>query len=180
VQRGSGIGSIFSNIFKKLIPLGAKLFNIGRKAAKSTVGQHVIKAAKRTALQSGLDLANDVLDGKSLKSSLKSRLGEAPGKFAKEVRKGGGGGKRSRKSSKTKKKKMTKKTGTKKKKKKKKTGGKKNKTKRKKMTTTKKKKKKKTKQAGKKKACVSSKCAAKKKKRNKKVAKKKTTGSFLV
>ncbi len=85
IQRGSGIGAIFSNIFRKLIPLGAKLFNVGRKVAQSPVGQSVIKAAKKTAVDTGLDLAKDVLDGKPVKQATKARLKQAGSKLATNV-----------------------------------------------------------------------------------------------
>ena len=96
VMRGSGVGSIFSNIFRKLIPLASKLipfatktaskvFNIGKKAAQSQVGQKVIKAAKKTAFDTGVSIAQDTLEGKNLKTAARQRMKEAGTKFVGNV-----------------------------------------------------------------------------------------------
>lgn len=73
-MRGSGIGSIFSNIFRGIIPLASKAVNIGRKVISSPTGQKIMKAAKRTAIDAGLDIATDVLQGKNVKEAAKSNL----------------------------------------------------------------------------------------------------------
>lgn len=96
VMRGSGIGSIFSNIFRKLIPLASKIipvasraatkvFNFGKKAAQSRVGQKVIKAAKKTAFDTGVSIAQDTLEGKTLKKAARQRMKEAGTKFVDNV-----------------------------------------------------------------------------------------------
>lgn len=74
LMRGSGIGSIFSNIFRGIIPLASKAVNIGRKVISSPTGQKIMKAAKRTAIDAGLDIATDVLQGKNVKEAAKSNL----------------------------------------------------------------------------------------------------------
>lgn len=93
LMRGSGIGSIFSNIFKAIIPLATKAVNIGRKAATSSTGQKILKAAKRTAVDAGLDIANDVLKGENVKTSAKKNLKSVGSRFvdnaAKEFSTGG-------------------------------------------------------------------------------------------
>jgi len=61
-MRGSGIGSIFSNIFRKIVPFAKSLFGIGKKVVSSTTGQQVLKAAKRTAIDAGLNIAHDTLN----------------------------------------------------------------------------------------------------------------------
>ena len=80
-MRGAGIGSFFSNLFKGLIPLASKLFRVGTKAARSEVGQRVLNATKRTALEAGLDIAHDTLKGKNLKQSAKHHLANAGDKM---------------------------------------------------------------------------------------------------
>lgn len=93
LMRGSGIGSIFSNIFKAIIPLASKAINIGRKVAASSTGQKIIKAAKRTAVDAGLDIANDVLKGENVKTSANKNLKSVGARFvdnaAKEFSTGG-------------------------------------------------------------------------------------------
>ena len=39
LMRGSGVGSIFSNIFKGLVPLLGKLISVGKKTAQSDIGK---------------------------------------------------------------------------------------------------------------------------------------------
>ena len=77
-MRGSGVGSIFSNIFrglKPLIPLVAKkVMSLGKRALQSDEGQRLFKAAKKTAINTGLDIAHDTLRGDSLKSATKNQL----------------------------------------------------------------------------------------------------------
>lgn len=59
-QRGHGLGSLLSGLFRSAMPM------IRRGLA--TFGKH--------ALKTGLDIANDVVAGDSLKSSAKSRIPE--------------------------------------------------------------------------------------------------------
>ena len=96
LSRGSGIGSIFSSIFRGLVPLARNIFSVGKQFAKSDTGQKIIKAAKRTALDTGLDLAHDTLSGeKKLKQAIKSRLNlkQLASKFDDNVKKSFRGGK---------------------------------------------------------------------------------------
>ena len=98
LSRGSGVGSIFSSIFRGLIPLARGLFSVGKTIAKSDTGQKVLKAAKRTALDTGLDLAHDTLSGKKkFKEAVKSRLNfkQLASKFDDNVKKSFTGGKKS-------------------------------------------------------------------------------------
>lgn len=73
-MRGSGIGSIFSNIFRGLLPLAKKLFSVGKAAAQSPAGRKILKAAKKTALDTGLDIAHDTLEGENVKTVAKRKI----------------------------------------------------------------------------------------------------------
>jgi len=142
VMRGSGIGSIFSNIFRGLVPLAKNLFSVGKRAVMSKTGQQVMKAAKRTAMDAGLDIVNDVLDGENLKASAKKNLRRSGKTMLQNVKKemrGGKGAKRTTKACKKKTKK--KKNASKPKKKKKKRSGKNERVSKKKSKPKKKKKK---------------------------------------
>jgi hypothetical protein len=58
IQRGHGIGSIFSGLFRTVFPILKKVAPvIGRKA-----------------LQTGIQIASDVADGRSFKDAAKSRV----------------------------------------------------------------------------------------------------------
>ena len=76
-MRGSGVGSIFSALFRNLVPLVGTLFNLGKNITRTKTGRKVVKAAKRTAVQAGLDVAKDVLDGQNVVKTLKRRGKEA-------------------------------------------------------------------------------------------------------
>lgn len=76
-MRGAGIGSFFSSLFRGLIPLANNLFKVGTRAARSEAGQRVLSAAKRTAIDAGLDIAHDTLKGKNLKQAAKKHLANA-------------------------------------------------------------------------------------------------------
>ena len=76
-MRGSGIGSIFSNIFRGLIPLAKGLFKVGRKVAASDGGQRILKAAKQSAINAGIDIAHDALQGENIKQSALKNMKQA-------------------------------------------------------------------------------------------------------
>jgi len=97
VMRGSGIGSIFSNIFRGLVPIAKSLFSIGKKAVMSKTGQQVMKAAKRTAMDAGLDIVNDVLDGQNLEAVAKKTLRQSGDNMLRNVKKEMSGGRRGKK-----------------------------------------------------------------------------------
>ena len=58
IQRGHGLGSVLRGLFRSALPL----INRGAKA----LGKH--------ALRTGLEIANDVVDGSSFKESARSRI----------------------------------------------------------------------------------------------------------
>ena len=61
MQRGHGIGSLFSGLFRSIFPMLKKVAPvIGKKA-----------------LQTGIDIVSDVAAGQSLKESAKSRVSDA-------------------------------------------------------------------------------------------------------
>lgn len=89
LQRGSGLGGIFRSMFRMVLPL----FKSGAKA----VGKQ--------ALRTGVDIANDYIQGKDLKNASKQRMKEATkiltDKAADKVKNMVGGHKRKRKSKKS-------------------------------------------------------------------------------
>ena len=105
-MRGSGIGGIFSTIFRTLVPIAKSLFGIGKKVAKSPVGQQVLRAAKRNAVKAGLDLAQDTLAGDNVAKSIKKRAKQAGTRMLEDIE-AGRGAKRGRKNPKGTKKKTT-------------------------------------------------------------------------
>ena len=61
VQRGHGIGSFLSGLFKSAVPL------------LTTVGRKVAKTAGKALLSTGSNILGDVLSGRSVKSSIVNR-----------------------------------------------------------------------------------------------------------
>ncbi len=90
-DKGGGVGSFFTNIFKSLVPLVvANIVRKGSDLVKNTgIVEEAKKATKRTALEAGLDIVTDVLDGKKLQSAAKKRIVQAGKKLA-GCEKGGG------------------------------------------------------------------------------------------
>lgn len=73
-MRGSGVGAIFSQLFRRLLPFASSL---ARKAINSPTGAKIMQSAKRNALKAGLDVTRDALAGENLKQSVKRRVKEA-------------------------------------------------------------------------------------------------------
>lgn len=91
VMRGSGVGSIFSNVFRKLIPLGVRFLksDVGQNIIRAIKPEKVIKAAKRTAIDAGLDFAHDVLKGENVGKTLKKEFKKLGPDFIDNYNKGG-------------------------------------------------------------------------------------------
>ena len=72
-QQGAGIGSLFSGIFRGLMPVA--------KSAISTIGKvakiNVVKSAGRTLKKAALETALDALDNKPVGERAKQRLKSA-------------------------------------------------------------------------------------------------------
>lgn len=75
-QQGYGLGGIFKSLFRSVVPLFRKATPVLKSAAKT-----VAKEAART----GVDVMEDVLDGKRFGSALQKRSNEA---VERTVRKG--------------------------------------------------------------------------------------------
>jgi hypothetical protein len=74
IQRGRGIGSSLTAMFKGAIP-ALKLF--GEKIIQSPVTKEIVKTAKRSALDAGLNVASDLLKGKKIKQSVSENVDTA-------------------------------------------------------------------------------------------------------
>jgi hypothetical protein len=74
IQRGRGIGSTLSAVFKDVVP-AVKV--MGQKVVDSPITQKVVKTAKRSALEAGLNVATDVLEGRDFEESLSQNVSTA-------------------------------------------------------------------------------------------------------
>lgn len=74
IQRGRGFGSALSSMFKGVFPamqvLGQRLFS-------SPTTQKLLKTAKQSAIEGGLNVATDVLQGKKLSRSVADNVATA-------------------------------------------------------------------------------------------------------
>jgi hypothetical protein len=87
LQRGSGIGSIFSGLFRAAVPV---LSSVGKSLFGSDAAKAVGKSIADTALRSGLSLAGDALSGQNVGDAFKKHLGVARQEVAQAVRAGVG------------------------------------------------------------------------------------------
>ena len=78
-QRGKGIGSILSSIFRAVVPVASK---IGQSILKSPVTRGVLQSAKDSALAAAADLATDALRGNDIKEGLQRNLEKAKHRVA--------------------------------------------------------------------------------------------------
>jgi D-alanyl-D-alanine carboxypeptidase len=79
MQKGHGIGSILSSVFRNLLPVVKK---IGTRILKSKVTKRVGKAAAKAALRGGIDIVADTLHGENVKGSVKKNIKVASRKVA--------------------------------------------------------------------------------------------------
>lgn len=67
LQRGKGLGSLFSSLFRTLLPIlkvGAKAgVKVGKRALQSKVVKSAAKELGKQALTSGVSLASDLVEG---------------------------------------------------------------------------------------------------------------------
>lgn len=112
VQSGRGIGSLFSGLFKALIPMGKTAVKIGKKFIKNPVVKNLVKEAKNTALQTGLHMATNILENKNVSEGVKNDINKGKQKMADTLKQVSKGAKRKQESAPKKKKKRRKKTNT--------------------------------------------------------------------
>ena len=71
VQRGNGLGSIFSGFMRYVMP-AAKFF--GKKIISSPITKNIVNTAKKSAIQAGLSTVQDIMSGENVGQSLKRNL----------------------------------------------------------------------------------------------------------
>ena len=71
IQRGRGIGGVLSSMFKSVVPA---LQVFGKNLLASPTTQDILKTAKQSTLQAGLNIAKDTLGGKNFGDSFKENV----------------------------------------------------------------------------------------------------------
>jgi len=74
IQRGRGIGSTLSAMFKGVLPA---MQVMGKKILASPITQEVLQTAKRSAAEAGLNVVTDALQGKKVKESISKNVSTA-------------------------------------------------------------------------------------------------------
>lgn len=90
VQRGLGIGSFFSGLFRNIVPL---IKNVGRSIFSSPLVRTVAGKAVDAGKEALKNVTTDVLDGKKFSESAQSELNKAKKKISEAIK---GRGKRKR------------------------------------------------------------------------------------
>lgn len=88
VQRGRGLGSILSGLFRSFAPVAKLGLNLGRKLISNPLAQKVGSAAMEAAKKSAVNIAADALSGRSIKESAQKELRDAKEKIATTLRAG--------------------------------------------------------------------------------------------
>ena len=73
LQRGRGIGGLLRIASKLFRPMGT----LTAKALKSQTGKKIVNAVKNQAIDSSINVAKDLVEGKSFKESLKEEFENA-------------------------------------------------------------------------------------------------------
>ena len=76
-QRGSGIGSLFSGIFRGLMPAAKSTIKTIGRVAKSAPIKSVGKALKKEATKAAVETAIEALEGQPVGRKAKQRLKSA-------------------------------------------------------------------------------------------------------
>ena len=85
IQRGRGLGSLLSSLFKSVIPVASR---VGKKIISSPITSNALKATKDAAIEGGLQIAVDALKGKSMEETMQHQLESAKKKVSKALEKG--------------------------------------------------------------------------------------------
>lgn len=99
-QRGRGLGSLFSGLFRSLKPLASMGLQAGKKFFQSDIVKNIGSKALQMGTEAAKNIAVDLLEGKSLKESTNNQINDAKMQLAQALK--GSGRKRKRKQNKKK------------------------------------------------------------------------------
>jgi Na+-translocating ferredoxin:NAD+ oxidoreductase RnfC subunit len=75
--RGAGIGSVFTNVFRGVVPLFRSLIRTGAKVSRGKVARKALSAAKKSGVKAGIRIIGDALKGENVVQSAKKRSKQA-------------------------------------------------------------------------------------------------------
>lgn len=76
LHSGRGIGSVLKTLFSKIAPIAKTIFNFGKRAFNTDLGQAIAKSTQQNLAEGGIKLVDNVLKGENVKNSLKSAITE--------------------------------------------------------------------------------------------------------
>lgn len=77
VQQGRGVGSILSTIFRKIAPYAKTLLNTGQRILATKPAQRVLETGKQSLAKAGVQVVDDIFQGKNAKQSVREHLSSA-------------------------------------------------------------------------------------------------------
>ena len=98
-QRGSGIGSFLSGMFRSLKPLARMGLSLGKRFMGSDMAKTLGNTALDIGKQSATNVITDLLEGVPLRETAQNQLEQAKSKISTAIK--GGGRKRKKKQKKT-------------------------------------------------------------------------------
>lgn len=88
MQKGRGLGSILSGLFRSIAPVAKLGLSYGKKLISSPLAQKLGSTAMEAAKKSAANIAADVIAGNNLKQSAQRELKDAKEKIATTLRAG--------------------------------------------------------------------------------------------
>lgn len=85
-QRGRGLGSIFSGLFRSLKPLASMGLKAGKKLMQSDIVKNIGNKALQMGTEAAKNIAIDMLEGRSFKESASNQIDDAKSQIAQALK----------------------------------------------------------------------------------------------
>ena len=77
LQKGRGVGSVFSSLFRTLLPIGKAVIKSTPSIIKSTARSPIGRKLKRSAKKLALDTAKNLIETGDIKKTLKKSVDDS-------------------------------------------------------------------------------------------------------
>merc|ERR1712001_510358 len=82
LQKGRGVGSVFSSLFRTLLPIGKAIIKSTPSIIKSTARNPIGRKLKRSAKKLALDTAKNLIETGDIKKTLKKSVDDSKKEIA--------------------------------------------------------------------------------------------------
>ena len=82
LQKGRGVGSVFSSLFRTLLPIGKAVIKSTPSIIKSTARSPIGRKLKRSAKKLALDTAKNLIETGDIKKTLKKSVDDSKKEIA--------------------------------------------------------------------------------------------------